>query len=230
MNKIDIFREYLDLMEVQKIRDFTEYAINHLPEYFWTLPASTSGHHHGVGETTLDHVMSMLSIAKNVCNSQMDGFWTERQKSQYISAIILHDGWKCGIEGEELKYDDGRLKTDPNHPEIGYRQVLKLVIDFNRERMLNNKEVIGAKDYSTIARAVKYHYGPYLKFEKPFCWDWSAGSVIVQVHMLDFHQTQNKICDRLRNRGVLKITKYNNGLGLSQLFDFTDVMIMEAKK
>jgi len=208
MYKLEIFEDYLNLITVEKIRDFTKFAILNLPEYFWTAPASSSGKYHG-GESLLHHVLSMLFVGKNVVESQMKDYWTERQKSQYISAIILHDGWKFGVE-ETLP-----LKTDPNHADIGYKQILRLVMEFNKNRLEEKKDIIGAKDYSTIARAVRYHYGPFLYIkDNPFCWDWTAGSVIIQVHMLDYHNTYNSLCHNVLNDETLRIRREDGGIWL----------------
>ena len=49
--KLDVFREYLDLVQTPQINEFTQFILLRLPEYFWTLPASTTGKNHGADET-----------------------------------------------------------------------------------------------------------------------------------------------------------------------------------
>ena len=46
--KIDVFSYYLEKMTVEPIRRFTEFDIINLPEYFWTLPASTTRKNHHI--------------------------------------------------------------------------------------------------------------------------------------------------------------------------------------
>ena len=45
--KIKVFEKYLNMIESNEIRAFTEFCIVRFPDYFWTMPASTTGKHHG---------------------------------------------------------------------------------------------------------------------------------------------------------------------------------------
>lgn len=203
--KIQIFENYLQRIKTESIRNFTEFAIMRLPEYFWTLPASTTKLNHGAGESLIDHVMGCLYISRQVCDAQFRDHWTQRQKDQLISALILHDGWRCGVEGDEYRITQemidekgidqnllGGLKTTREHPEIGYRQLLLVVQEFNQ----NSEETggIGSRDVSMILKAVRYHYGPWMEVKhKPFSLSWPYDSVVMQVHNIDFHQCHNMI-------------------------------------
>ena len=143
-------------------------------------------------------------MAEAVCE-QFDGHWKQRQKDQLISAVIMHDGWRCGEPGYERRitqemidkrgYPQDKLDnlcTAPDHAEAGYRQLLRLSADFNRIAIENKEKQIAAKDLAIILKAVRYHYGPWLDIKnKPFSLDWPYSSVVMQCHNIDFHQAKN---------------------------------------
>lgn len=205
--KISVFRYYLDLIQTKQIRDFTEFVIVRLPEYFWTLPASTTRKNHGKGETLLDHVLACLYIAKQVNEGQFKDHWTQRQKDQLYSSLILHDGWRCGEPGNECKITQemidekgldqellGNLKTARDHAEVGFRQLLQLVAEYNRNAVSENKQQIGGNNYAMILKAVRFHYGPFTQgADKPFSLSWPYDSVVMQCHNIDFHQCHNQM-------------------------------------
>lgn len=202
--KLKVFEKHLKMIKSAVIRDFTEYCLVRFPNYFWTLPASTSGRRHGGEETLIDHIQGCLFLAECVID-QMNDVWTKRQKDQLISALILHDGWRChGTTDEECRYTEemlekkgieektrllGKLCTDPEHPEAGYREVLRLALEYNRE---NPQAPINTKDLSIIGKAVRCHYGPWTKTPNiPFSLDWPFSSVVMQVHNIDYQQACN---------------------------------------
>lgn len=210
--KLNVFREYLDRIKSVGIRGFTEFAIVRFPNYFWTLPASTTNENHGNGETLLDHVMGCLYMAGQVCEEQFEKHWTRREKDQLYSAIMLHDGWKCGEPGNECRITMeiirerdlniglfGKLKADRQHAEIGYKQLDKLVDQYNKNVDLDKK--LYPTDGEIILNAVRYHYGPWTQ-ESYFNLSWPYDSVVVQCHNIDYHQTFNNMyITRHKKRG-----------------------------
>jgi hypothetical protein len=119
---------------------------------------------------------------------------------------MLHDGWKCGEPGNECRITQemidgkgldqrflGNLKTSRDHAEVGYRQLLQLVSEYNRIAINENRNQIGGKSYSMILKAVRFHYGPWTTGEKPFSLSWPYDSVVMQCHNIDFHQCHNQM-------------------------------------
>jgi hypothetical protein len=202
--KLKVFEKYLNLIQSEQIKKFTEYCIVRFPNYFWEINAATSGKHHGKNETLVDHVICCAFIAEHVCR-QFDGLWTQRQKDQLMSAILLHDGWKCGAEGEECRYTEeiikkgkyskdllGKFMTAKDHPEIGYKQVLKLSAEFNLNANRNKEKPVPGRDLKAILDGILYHYGPWLDIKnKPFSLDWPFSNISVQVHNVDFMSSVN---------------------------------------
>ena len=203
--KLKVFEKHLKMMKTKSIREFTEFALLRVPDYFWTLPASTTGSHHGNKETLLDHVQGCLYIAEGVIG-QFKGHWTDRQNDQLLSALILHDAWRCGEPDNEERFTQeiidergysqellGKLRTSREHPEVGYRQLLFLSAEFNREAIKNKTNQIGAKSLQPILKGVRLHYGPWTQTElkKPFSLSFPFDNVFVQVHNVDFMQMRN---------------------------------------
>lgn len=217
--KLKIFEYFLDKIETKPIKQFTEYCLLNLPEYFFTLPASTTGFNHGSGETLLDHIIGCLNIAEQVCDAQFKTHWTDKQKSQLYSALILHDAWRCGSPGNELRITQemidekgldqsllGTLKTTKDHPEIGHRQVILLSISYNKIADEKGWERIGQDNLSAISRSIRFHYGPFGKYPEDvnYSLSWPYDTVVVQTHCIDFHQTMNSM---YFTRGKINHTK-----------------------
>ena len=194
--KIEIFKEYVKAIETPVIKEFVNYVLPRLPEYFWTLPASTTGVHHGEDETLFDHVVACLFVAKNkVCGAQFKNHWSQVKKDQLLAALMLHDGWRCGHPEkesyitqemiDEKKLDQnllGNLKSSRDHADVGYQQLNMIA-----------KELHGCipEELLDILQAVRYHYGPFLKLDKPFSLSWPYDSVIIQCHNIDCMQNWN---------------------------------------
>lgn len=201
--KLQIFEEHIDKIQSSSIREFTKFCILNFPEYFFSLPASTMGKHHGKNETLIDHVLGCLKIADKVCNEQFKDHWSQKIKDQLRSALLCHDAWRAGEPGEELTITQedidtkglsqemlGNFKTSRDHPLVGYRQILYLAIKYNKYAIENKLDVIGAHNIEMIAKSVKYHYGPFLAIkENPFNPSLPFDSVIVQTHNIDYMQS-----------------------------------------
>lgn len=203
--KLQVFSKHLGMIASDGIRDFTKFCILNFPDYVWTMPSSTSGRRHGgEGETLLDHIQGCLYLAECVIE-QFSSHWKQKQKDQLISALILHDGWRAHspdgkirrfteedvIENPELKSKVGNVRTDPEHPESGYRQLLKLQLEFNKIAEQENKKPITTKDFSIIAKGTRCHYGPFTKTpDVPFSLDYPYSSVVIQVHNIDYMEAK----------------------------------------
>jgi len=97
--KITCFTKELILIRDEKIRKFTIEAIKSIPDYFFTIPASTTGKYHpsyALGEGgLLRHTRAMAMVACELFRMERWGF-SEHDKDLILSSILLHDGWKLG--------------------------------------------------------------------------------------------------------------------------------------
>lgn len=82
------------------IQDLAKRIVKIIPEYFYSVPASSSGKYHpqyALGDGGLyRHVMAAVRIAKILF--QINSFTSDEQ-DLIITALIAHDGWKQGVDG-----------------------------------------------------------------------------------------------------------------------------------
>lgn len=100
MDRLEIFKTELNYIRNPSIREFTEKTLNKLPEYFFSIPASSTGKFHpsyALGDGGLvRHTQAAVRIAVELF--RVDLFkYTEDEKDMIISSLILHDGCKSGL-------------------------------------------------------------------------------------------------------------------------------------
>jgi len=111
--KTDALRQELDLIKTPEIREFAIEAVKILPNYFFTVPASSTGKYHpeyALGDGgLLRHTKAAVGIASMLLSTEtFGGHYRPGQKDAIICALILHDGLKHGVPKQ--KY------TIKNHP------------------------------------------------------------------------------------------------------------------
>jgi len=97
--KRETFKLELSLIKDQRVKNFAEKAIETLPDYFFVMPASTTGKYHppyAIGDGgLLRHTKAAIAIATDLF--VLDEYNFEGNiKDLIIAALILHDGWKKG--------------------------------------------------------------------------------------------------------------------------------------
>lgn len=117
--KTEAFNEELALIKREDYRSFAEAAVETLPDYFFKVPASSTGKYHpsyALGDGgLLRHTKAAVRIAIELFRLESLKY-TDDEKDLIIITIILHDGRKHGIEEE--KY------TRADHPIICKEQIL----------------------------------------------------------------------------------------------------------
>lgn len=107
----EILRKELNLIENETLRRFVEYCLDDAPEYFYHVPASSSGKYHpkqDLGEGGLiRHTKAVVQVAIDLIRCEQFNMAKE-EKDNIISACILHDVIKNGFEDSQ--------HTVTNHP------------------------------------------------------------------------------------------------------------------
>lgn len=102
MDRLEIFKTELDYIKDPQIRNFTEKAILSLPDYFFSMAASTSGRYHpkfSLGDGGLvRHTKVAVRIAVDIISLEMMKY-SDIEKDIIITSLLLHDGMKCGENG-----------------------------------------------------------------------------------------------------------------------------------
>ena len=181
--KIATFETELSYIENEDIRRFTSMAIGELPDYFFTIPASTSRKYHpqfAAGEGgLLRHTKGVVRIAKELFRLEMFEHFSNVEKDLILSSLILHDGIKAGIDG---------LHTVANHP--------LLMGEFIRENP-EIKDLLPEDWREIIIGNIKTHMGAWTQ-------DYKTGKEILE-------KPQNKIqnfchlCDYLASRKCIEM-------------------------
>lgn len=123
--RISCFEKEISLIQTPSVYYFAVYCLDHVPEYFFHVPASTSGCYHpsyALGEGGLvRHTKAAIGIAKSLIRAGVLDYnkdvasTTEElmmpREDIVLVALLLHDSYKCGQE-------DGASKTVFEHPNI----------------------------------------------------------------------------------------------------------------
>ena len=174
MNKADVFKKELSYVKNKKYVDCAKNMIELLPDYFFSIPASSTGKYHpgfAQGDGGLvRHTKVAVRMAYELSNNNSIGHsFTSDEKDLMMIALIMHDGVKSGIPKE--KY------TRVDHPLLA----AKLIRD--------NKDKIGLSESEIdfVCSVIETHMGEWNK-------DFNGNEVLPVpknkyqrfVHMCDF--------------------------------------------
>lgn len=182
MNRLEIFKTELAYIKNPKIREFTGKVLIKVPEYFFTIPASSTNKYHpsfSLGDGgLLRHTKVAVRIAVDILSLEMMNKYTEDEKDIIISSLILHDCAKKGVP--ESKYSivehplvmANFIERDEELKNILDKETLNKILDCIRTHMgefnkdyLTKKEVL-PKPKSKIQNIV--HLADYLSSRKYF--------------------------------------------------------------
>ena len=148
--KCQCFEKELEMIKNDEIREDCKTLISLLPDYFFLIPASSTGKYHpdfALGDGGLvRHTKVAVRIAYDILNLEFssDNF-SDVEKDLIIMTLILHDGFKSGFPQEQY--------TRKDHPLI--------VGDF----VLSNKDKIMMSDdhLDMVISMLKSHMGEWNK-------------------------------------------------------------------
>ena len=94
MNKIKYFEKEIDYIKDKNNREDIKKLINLLPDYFFKIPASSTGKYHPKFASTehglLKHTKAAVRIAYDMFETVNN--FTDKDKDLIIMALIMHDG------------------------------------------------------------------------------------------------------------------------------------------
>lgn len=187
--KSDVFETELNYIKNERIRESAKFLLEKLPDYFYTMPASTSGKYHpafSLGEGGLvRHTKAAVRIAVELFRDSIFNTFEYGEKTQdlIIMTLLLHDGFKQGKE------DAGHTAYD--HPLIAahfvFENITKLPMD--------------ALDALQVKRLIASHMGPW-NTDK-------TGKIVLPVPKCD-DEIFVHLCDYMASRNFLNINFVNN--------------------
>ena len=146
VNRLKLFKKELKLIKDKNIRKFTCKILIKLPDYFFIIPASSTGKYHPkhcLGKGGLvRHVKAAVKIANIMFRDECTAPFNDIEKDIIISSLILHDGIKNGLNGSQW--------TDEQHP--------NLIAEFIKE---NYDETLDKEIIDKIIGCVRSHSGPW---------------------------------------------------------------------
>jgi len=186
MEKYEYFKKELGYIKNERIKNSCKTMINLLPDYFFEIPASSTGKYHpefSLGEGGLvRHVKAAVKLAKDLLdNPCIGGKYKSDEQDLMIMTLILHDGLKSGRNHN--KY------TQVDHPTL-----IKNYIIENKDKLELTEDEI-----NFVARAIESHMGPWNK-------DFN-GNEVLPVPKTKYENFVH-MCDYLASRKYLNI-KFN---------------------
>lgn len=110
MNKIKVFEKELAYIRNPKIAQYASMAVESMPDYFFVIPASSTGKYHpnyALGQGGLvRHVKAGVMLLIEMFRVGWYQDIPEDDKDLLITAFILHDGWKSGVHLQTYTVQD----------------------------------------------------------------------------------------------------------------------------
>ena len=131
MNKIKYFETEINYINDRNRREDIKYLIDLLPDYFFKIPASSTGKYHPKFASTEHGLLKHTKVAVRIAYDlfQINDMFSDSEKDLIIMALIMHDGLKKGYEEE--KY------TRFDHPLLSS----KLIMEHAKDLKMNIDDV-----------------------------------------------------------------------------------------
>ena len=183
MNKVAVFERELKYIKKDSYRNDAMYLIDALPDYFFEIPAASTGKYHPAyaqGDGGLvRHTKAAVRIAYELLeNPTIGNKYTADEKDLMLIGLMIHDGLKLGKERN--KY------TQFNHP--------LLIGEFLKENKKNLN--FSDEELQFISDVVASHMGPWTK-------DYDGNEVLP--YPKTKYQNFVHMCDFLASRKVINI-------------------------
>ena len=148
MNKVELFKTELDYIKNERIRKSAEALIEMIPDYFFEVPASSSGKYHpsfsGGEGGLLRHTKVATIIGNEILSLEYtNNLFTRDEKDIMLLGIMLHDTQKLGASKE--KY------TRFDHPILA-----SSFVEENKE-----KTELTEKEIELLKRVIASHMGQW---------------------------------------------------------------------
>ena len=183
MDKIELFKNELVYIKNEKIKEFTIQAIQLLPDYFFAIPASSTGKYHpsySLGDGGLyRHTRAAIRIAVELFRIDWWNF-TSDEKDLILSSLFVHDGWKSGLLHETY--------TRADHPVIAFS-----VLNENE----NLKNLLVPEQFNMFLNNILTHMGSWNK-------DFKTGQEVMPKPSTEFQKFVH-LADYLASRKCLEM-------------------------
>ena len=188
MNKVDVFKKELSYIKNEKYVECAKKMIELLPDYFFEVPASSTGKYHPDFAQGEGGLVRHKKVAVRICyemsiNKCIGHSFTSDEKDLMLIALIMHDGVKYNIP--KAKY------VCVDHPLLA----AKLIRD--------NKDVIGLSDgeIDFVCSVIETHMGEFNK-------DFKGNEVLPLPN--NKYQRFVHMCDALASKKFINVNFSDN--------------------
>lgn len=190
MNNKELFKEELKQIKDESLKESLIKIINKLPDYWFTVPASSTGKYHpeyALGEGgLLRHSKVAMRIGYELLQDEcIGGKYTNHEKDLMLMSLLVHDGLKLGLPKE--KY------TRFDHPILMGNFIMDNQEEFN----------LSEEDANFMNDIIKTHMGPWTT-------DYQGNEVLERPKTK--YQNFIHMCDNLASKKFLLVSfdKNNN--------------------
>ncbi len=191
MKKQEYFIKEYNYIKNKKYVENLKIMIDLLPDYFFNIPASSTGKYHpafSLGEGgLLRHSKFAAKLAYEMYNDEsITGTFNQNEKDLMIFALLIHDGLKSGLKKEEY--------TRFDHP----------ILMANYIRDNKDKLTLTKNEIEFIATCIETHMGPWTT-------DYNGNEILKKpvnkyqkfVHMCDFLASRKFIDTKYKDNDLL---------------------------
>lgn len=183
----EVFNVELNRIQNINVRKSTETILDLVPDYFYEIPASSSGKYHPIfslGDGGLvRHVKVAERILEEMYRDEAFGLYDDYTKDLIRMAVILHDGFKSGMTNSG--------HTCSEHPVL----MSNFILD-NKDKLL-----ISDEDAEFVSSLIISHMGPWNKDK--------AGNEIMPVPKTR-EELLVHLCDYIASRNFLNVSFEEN--------------------
>lgn len=155
MDKLSYFTKEIDYVKDEKRKEDLKYLINLLPDYFFDIPASSTGKYHPTFAKTKHGLLKHTKLAVRfayelLCNNTIGCKFTDTEKDLIIMALVLHDGLKKGDPEEKYTRVDHPLLI--SNLIMSHAKELSLDIDDTRKMCSMIESHMGEWNYDYLTK------------------------------------------------------------------------------
>ena len=181
MNREEIFKEEISYISDEKVKESLIKMIDYIPDYFFSIPASSTGKYHpsyAIGEGgLLRHTKAAVRMAQELFGIYKFPRYT---KDLIVMALVLHDSVKKGYEKEEryTRFDHPLIAVDFIKAHTKELSISKDDIDFICSCIASHMGRFNTSEYSDIILPIPKT--PEEKFVH-MC-DYLASRKVIDIH------------------------------------------------
>ena len=152
MSKIENFIVELSYIKDDDIRNSLEIMIEKIPDYFFTIAASSTGKYHPMYATgeggLLRHTKAAVRMARELFGIYK---FPDRTKDLIIMSLVLHDSLKKGMNEEKyVRFDHPILAADFVRNNAGELKLSNEDVEFVASAISSHMGRFNTSDYSDV--------------------------------------------------------------------------------